>query len=152
MATLSMFWFGKGLEHFLAGDIDWESDTIKVALMTGSFSPTQATDEFFNSLSNEVSGESEGYTSGGETLANAALSYASRVVTLDADDVSFDDAGSSEITAQYAVVYVAGDTPGTNDFLIGYGSLESAETSSGAPWTIAWNASGILSATATEDA
>lgn len=152
MATLSMFWFGKGLEHFHEGDIDWENDTIKVALFTDSFTPNQATDEFFNALSNEVAGASEGYTSGGETLANASLAYAARVVTLDGDDVEYADGGSSEITAQYAVIYVDGSTPGTDDFLIGYGHTPSEESSSGAPFSIEWNASGILTTTATEDA
>lgn len=150
MATMSVYWFGKGLEHFKRGNVDWIGDTIKVALFTGTFSPNQDTDEFFNSLTNEVSGASEGYTTGGEVLANKTLTYAARVVTLDGDDVSYDDGGSSAITAQYAVIYVDGTTPGTDDYVLGYGDLGAEQTSDGAPWAVNWHLDGILRTTATQ--
>ena len=146
MATLNMYWYGRGIEAFKNGSVDWEADTIKVALMGSAYTPSQGSDQFFNDISaDEASGS--GYTAGGETLANATLTYdsANSRVTLDGDNVVWDP---STITARYAVIYRDGATPGTDDFLIGYGDAGSDQTSSGSPFTIEWNASGILRSTA----
>lgn len=147
MATLNMFWYGKGLQHFQQGDIDWENDTINVALFTGTFAPDQGNDEFYSNLTNEVAGSSEGYTQGGKTITNCTLTYdaAGIHVTLDGDNVSWDP---STITAQYAVVYKTG-TAGTDDYVIGYGDAGGEESSDSAEFRVEWNTDGIFRTTAT---
>lgn len=148
MATLNMYWYGRGVEAFKNGSVDWENDTIKVALLTSTYTPNQGTDQFFNGISTDEIAAGNGYTAGGETLGTKTLTYDSGGlhVTLDAADVSWDP---STITARYAVIYVDGATPGTDDFLIGYGDAGADQSSDNAAFSIEWNADGILRSTAT---
>jgi len=147
MATLNMYWYGRGVEAFKNGSVDWEADTIKVALLGSAHTPDQGAHQFFNEIAaDEVSGS--GYTAGGATLMNATLTYddVNLRVTLDGDNVTWDP---STITAQYAMLYREGATPGVDDYLIGYGDAGSEQSSDGAAFTIEWNAAGILRSTAT---
>ena len=146
MATLNVFWYGRGVEAFKDGSVDWEADTIKVALLAAAYTPDQGTHQFFDDVdANEVSGS--GYTAGGETLGTKTLTYdsAGLHVTLDAADVSWDP---STITAQYAVIYKDTGTAGTSP-LIAYGDAGTEQSSDGAAFTIEWNSDGILRSTAT---
>lgn len=137
--------YGSFIGKSLNKEIDWDSDTIKVALLTSSYSPNQDTHDYFDDVvANEVSGT--GYTAGGETLGSKTLTYDSgtNVVTLDAADVTW---GSSTITARYAVVYDA--TPATNATrpLIGYVDFGSDQASSSGNFTITWDSTGIVKIT-----
>lgn len=149
MATLNMYWYGRGVEAFKNGSVDWESDTINVALLVASHTPDQGTHQFFDDVSaDETSGD--GYTAGGQALANKTLTYDSTGlhVTLDADNVTWDP---STISAQYAVIYKTG-TAGTDDFLIAYGDAGSEQSSENDAFSIEWNADGILRSAATAQA
>lgn len=53
--------------------IDWVNDTIKVSLHTSLYTPDQDAHDFFDDLTNEISGT--GYTAGGATLAGKTLTY-----------------------------------------------------------------------------
>jgi hypothetical protein len=63
-------WYPIGLKAALTGTVDWDSDTLKMALLTSSYTFSEAHD-FFDDLTNEVTGT--GYTAGGATLASVAL-------------------------------------------------------------------------------
>lgn len=146
MATLNVAWYGRGLEAFKNGDVDWEADTIKVALLDAAHTPDQGADQFWADVEgDEVSGT--GYTAGGETLTTPSLTYvpAERRVVLDGDDVDWDP---SSITAQYVVIYKDTGSAATSP-LIGLGDAGAAQTSDGAPFSIEWSADGILRVTAT---
>lgn len=135
--------YGQFLAQALNKEIDWDSDTIKVALLTNSYTPDQDAHNYFDDVAaNEVSGAT-GYTSGGITLTNKTNTYsgASNVIVLDADDVTWT---SSTITARYAVIYDA--TPSTNATrpLIGYVDFGSDQSSSNGNFTITWDATGIV--------
>jgi hypothetical protein len=39
--------YGLAQKHFASADINWASDTIKVALLTSTYTPNQDTHEFF---------------------------------------------------------------------------------------------------------
>lgn len=126
-------------------EVDFDSDTIKVALLSSSYTPNQDTDDYWNDISAyEVTGT--GYTAGGATLANKSVSYTSgtNVTKFDADDVSWT---SSTITARYAVVYVATGTASTS-VLIGYVDFGSNQSSSSGTFSIVWDAAGIFTTTA----
>jgi hypothetical protein len=134
--------YGQFLSQALNKEIDWDTDTIKVALLTNSYTPDQDVHNYLDDVvANEVSGT--GYTAGGNTLANKTNSYnsATNVITLDADDTTW---SSSTITARYAVVYDA--TPATNATkpLIGYVDFGSDQSSSNGNFTITWDATGIV--------
>lgn len=135
--------YGQFLSQALNKEIDWDTDTIKVALLTNSYTPDQDVHNYLDDVvTYEVTGAT-GYTAGGNTLANKTNSYnsATNVITLDADDTTW---SSSTITARYAVIYDA--TPATNATkpLIGYVDFGSDQSSSNGNFTITWDATGIV--------
>lgn len=126
-------------------EVDFDSDTIKVALLSSSYTPNQDTDDYWNDVSAyEVTGT--GYTAGGATLANKSVTYTSgtNVTKFDADDVSWT---SSTITARYAVIYDSTGTASTSA-LIGYVDFGSNQSSSSGTFSIVWDSAGIFTTTA----
>ena len=126
-------------------EIDWDSDTIKVALLSNAYTPDQDAHDYFDDVvAHQVTGT--GYTSGGNTLANKTNTYnsATNVIVLDADDTTW---ASSTITARYAVIYDA--TPATDATrpLIGYVDFGSDQSSSNGNFTITWDSTGIVRVT-----
>jgi hypothetical protein len=67
--------FGVPIKNLLSGANvwDWDTDTIKVALTTSTYVPDIDVHDFFNDVTNEVTGT--GYTAGGATLATPTLTY-----------------------------------------------------------------------------
>lgn len=138
--------YGQFLSQALNKEIDWDTDTIKVALLTNAYTPDQDAHNYFDDVSTyEVSGAT-GYTSGGASLTNKTNTYtgATNTIVLDADDTTW---SSSTITARYAVIYDA--TPATNATrpLIGYVDFGSDQSSSNGNFTITWDATGIVRVT-----
>ena len=58
----------------------------KVAICTASYTPNRAAHDYFNDLTNEVTGTN--YSAGGVALANPTLTTSSNAVKFDADDPS----------------------------------------------------------------
>ena len=136
--------YGQFLSQALNKEIDWDTDTIKVALLTNSYTPDQDAHNYLDDVvANEVSGT--GYTAGGLTLSNKSNSYNSgtNVIVLDADDVTW---SSSTITARYAVVYASTGTASTSP-LIGYVDFGSDQSSTNGNFTITWDSTGIVRVT-----
>ena len=134
--------YGQFLSQALNKEIDWDTDTIKVALLTNSYTPDQDAHNYLDDVvANEVSGT--GYTDGGNTLANKTNSYNSgtNVIVLDADDTTW---SSSTITARYAVIYDASPATNATRPLIGYVDFGSDQSSSNGNFTITWDATGIV--------
>jgi hypothetical protein len=134
--------YGQFLSQALNKEIDWDTDTIKVALLTNAYTPNQDTHNYFDDVvANEVTGT--GYTAGGATLANKSNSYNSstNVITLDADDVTW---SSSTLTARYAVIYDASPATNATRPLVGYVDFGSDQSSSNGNFTITWDATGIV--------
>jgi hypothetical protein len=123
-------------------EIDLDTDTIKVALATSTYTPSQTTHDYFNDITNEVTGT--GYTAGGATLASKTVTTSSLTFTFDAADTSW---ASSTITARYAIIYVSTGTASTSA-LIAYVDFGADVVSSGAAFSITWDATGIASFTA----
>lgn len=126
-------------------EIDWNSDTIKVALLSNAYTPDQDAHDYFDDVASfEVTGT--GYTAGGSTLANATNTYnaATNVIVLDADDVTW---SSSTITARYAVIYDASPATNATRPLIGYVDFGSDQSSSNGNFTITWDSTGIVRVT-----
>ena len=133
--------YGNFLLKALNKEVDFDSDTIKVALLTSSYTPDQDAHDYFNDVSTyEVTGT--GYTTGGATLASKTATYdsATNVIVLDAADVTW---SSSTITARYAVVYDSTGTSSTSA-LIGYVDFGSDQSSTNGNFTITWDSTGIV--------
>jgi hypothetical protein len=134
--------YGNFLLKALNKEVDWDTDTIKVALLTSSYTPNQDTHDYFDDVSStEVSGT--GYTSGGITLASKTNTYDSgtNVIMLDAADVTW---SSSTITARYAVVYNDSGASAGAKALIGYVDFGSDQSSTNGNFTITWDSTGIV--------
>ncbi len=94
---------------------DLNADTLKIALTNTA--PTVATDATLSDITQISAGN--GYTAGGNTVANNAYSETSGTGTLTGDDVTFTASGGAIATFRYAVLY--NDTPTSPaDPLIGY--------------------------------
>lgn len=123
-------------------EIDLDTDTIKVALCTSTYTPNQNTHDYFNDITNEVTGT--GYTAGGATLGTKTVGTSSSTTfTFDAADTVW---SSSTITARYAIIYCSTGTSSTSA-LIGYVDFGADVSSTAANFTIQWNASGIFTQT-----
>ena len=132
--------YGNAPSKAFNGEIDWDTDTIKVSLHSNSYSPDQDNDEYYDDVGNEVSGT--GYTAGGATLASKANTYtnSTNVTKLDAADVVW---SSVTVTCRYAVIYKDTGTPSTSP-LIGYIDFgEDIENVAG-DLTLEWDTGGIF--------
>lgn len=95
---------------------DWDTDTQKIALLTG-YTANQDTHDFFDDVSGtEITGT--GYTAGGATLGSKTATYdtATDQVRLDAADPSWT---TSTLSATDAVVYKSTGTASTSPLLVG---------------------------------
>jgi hypothetical protein len=134
--------YGNFLKQALNKEIDWDSDTIKVALLSSSYTPNQDTHDYLDDVSSfEVNGT--GYTTGGITLTSKTSTYdgTNNVIVLDAADVTW---SSSTITARYAVVYDDSGASAATKPLIGYVDFGSDQSSTNGNFTITWDSTGIV--------
>lgn len=122
------------------GSIDMDTDTIKVALVTSSYTVDIDVHDFFDDITNEVVGT--GYTAGGATLGSVTIT-----VDTSGDKGVFDAADTSwttsTITARAAIIYKSTGTASTSP-LVGYVDFGADKSSSAGTFTIQWSASGIL--------
>ena len=134
--------YGQFLAKALNKEVDWDSDTIKVALVSSSYTPNQDTHTYWSDVNTyEVSGT--GYTAGGQTLGSKTVTYdsANNVIILDAADTTW---SSSTVTARYAVVYDDSGATNAAKALIGYVDFSSDQSSTNGNFTITWDATGIV--------
>lgn len=115
-------------------------NTLKLALLNNSHSFVAENDVWSDISANQISGT--GYTAGGATLANQAVSIddTDDEGVFDADDVSWTTAS---FTAYHAVLY---NTSVTNDLILSI-DFGGAQTVTAGTFTIQWNAEGILNLT-----
>jgi hypothetical protein len=134
--------YGNFLKQALNKEIDWDTDTIKVALVSSSYTPNQDTHDYWDDVNTyEVTGT--GYTAGGATLSSKTSTYdgSTNVITLDAADVTW---SSSTITARYAVLYNDSGASNAAKALVGYVDFGSNQSSTNGNFTITWDATGIV--------
>ncbi len=112
-------WYANGLLHVANGSVDLDTDTIKLMLVTSSYTPDQAAHNFRDDLgANEASGGS-GYSAGGFTLASKTLTLSSLTLNWDAADISQAITGGP-FAFRYGVFYKARGGASSADELIGY--------------------------------
>jgi len=144
--------------ELLNGSIDWQNDTIKVALGSDNTAYTfdQANHEFVGDvLDGGTTGEEfagSGYSR--QTLANTAVTQddVDNEGVADADDVTFSsiDGDTIQFIVVYAQVGADDTTPGDDPILALYdddsaGSLADLPlTANGGDVTISWDAEGII--------
>jgi hypothetical protein len=123
-------------------EVDWVSDTIKVAQHTASYVPNQDTHQYWDvSVNNECSGS--GYTAGGATLGSCTVTYdtATNTTKYDAADISAAWTSNTVTNCRYLVIYDS--TPASNKPLVAYVDLgEDSQVLS-----VVWHANGITTVT-----
>jgi len=131
-------------KKIMDGSIDLDTNTIKVVLVTSSYTPNIDTHTQYSHITNQVTGT--GYTAGGATLANksVAVDTTNDRAKFDADDTTWTTAS---VTARGAIIYKYVDNAGNPDDtspLICYKDFGADVTSTNADFTIKWHADGIL--------
>lgn len=128
------------------------ANTFKLALVTSVWTPNNTTNEVWADVSaNEIAAGS-GYTAGGGTLTNDALTQTAGVVKFTSDAFVWTASGGSIPAWRRGVVYASGTLNGKVNPIVGYflGDTTPADipaTTSGNTLTVTPNASGILSYT-----
>jgi hypothetical protein len=143
--AITAFWFGNALANqygTTAGNrVDWVTDTIKVALTTSTYTPNQDTHDFFDDVTNEITGTA--YSAGGATLGTKSVVYTAgtNTVALKAAATTW---ATATITARYAVVYKSTGTASTSP-LLGYVDLGANQSVTAADFTLTWDSTdGVL--------
>lgn len=133
------------VNHFksevMKGSFDLVNDTIKCALLTSTHTTDIDADEHWDDVSaNEVSGT--GYTAGGATLANCAVTADNTddEGVFDAADVTWT---TSTITARYACIYKSTGTASTSKIICIF-DFVSDKVSSAGSFIITWASEGIV--------
>ena len=122
--------------------INHKTDTIKIALVTSTYTPDQDAHDFFNDVTNEVSGT--GYTAGGNTLTvTTSQDNTDNEGVFDAADTSWT---AASITARAAVVYKDSGVASTSP-LICYIDFGSDISSTAGTFLITFAAEGIINIT-----
>lgn len=128
-------WKEKLVEAVNAG-----SDAFKVALLGAGGTYNSAHDEWADISAQEIA-NGDGYTTGGQSLANVTSAMSGSNYKFDADDADWTASGSG-ITAYGAVIY---DDTVAGDPLVCHIDFGGAQTAlAGAHFKLIWNASGIF--------
>lgn len=124
--------------------VDLDGDTIKLCLLTSSYTPDFDAHDFYDDVSGNEVGNSGSYSAGGATLSvTLSQDNTDNEGVFDASDVSFTTA---TITARYAAIYKSTGTPATSPLvcLIDFGSNQ---VSTGGTFAITFAAEGIINLT-----
>ena len=127
-------------------------NTFKLALVASTWTPNNTTNEVWADVSANEIAAGFGYTAGGGTLANDALTQTAGVVKFTSDAFVWTAAGGSIPAWRRGVVYASGTLNGKVNPIVGYflGDTTPADipaTTTGNTLTVTPNASGILSYT-----
>ena len=125
------------------GSIDWAMVTIKVMMVTSSYTldiDAHANKDDIDTLGVEVSGT--GYTAGGNALANKSVTRddANDWSRYDADDAIW---ANSTLTARGAIVYLDTGSASTST-LIAFIDFIVDKSSSAGDFVIQWHANGVF--------
>ena len=146
MATGDTHAYSKYLENTDNGaaPVDWDSDTMKVALLKSTYTPNYSGDEFFASISSLQVTAGTAYVAGGKNLASLSVTISGSFVCLKTGTISFavDAAGFS--TARYAVVYdYIGASTATSP-VVAVMDLGSDRANTAGPLLIYWTGDKVL--------
>lgn len=149
--AVSTTWYRTSFKNFVDGTSngswDWDTNTIKIALLDNTHTPAVDTHDFFNDVeADEISGT--GYTSGGGTLTNPTVTVdgATDEIRLDADDEAWTTAS---FTARYGVIYKDAGGATTADPLIALIDFDGDQTVSSGTFTIVPDSTGYVKGDAT---
>jgi hypothetical protein len=123
--------------------IDFDTDTLKVMLVSSGYTPDVNAHDFANDVTSEVS--ASGYSAGGKALTALTVvsDSANGWINIDASDVAWSIPSGSTLTARAAVLYKSLATL-TLSPLIAYIDFGTDQTASNGTLTIQWSTAGYL--------
>ncbi len=130
-------------QYVADGTIDLTAATVTLALVTSSYTYSAAHTVWADASANEVA-NGAGYTTNGAALGSPTVTYSGSTATFDASDVTW---SSLTKTFRGGVLYLNDTVNAIVKPVILYILFDSTPadiTISGADFTVAWNASGIL--------
>lgn len=134
--TLLAQWNGSANIH----DLDEAADDMQLSAHTNTYSINQDTHDFFDDVTNEVTGTN--YTAGGANVDSQTLTRSTNTVTFDGADVVWTQSGAGFSNARKFVLYRNSGAAATSRLF----SVVTADADVGnvtGDLTVAWNASGI---------
>ena len=147
----TMVLYGKLPINLMGGEVeaesykvDWDTDAIKVALFTASYTPAQDTDELYSGISANEVASGNGYTTGGNAVTTSAPTYTAgtNLSTFDATDPATWTASGAGFAFRYIVTYDS-----TSGVLIGYNDYGTTLTlNAGDTFTFSFDATGVFTA------
>lgn len=140
------------LKYVGDGTIDLDTDTLRLCLVTSSYTPDVTHDVLADVLTSpspeveQVDSPDNGYTTGGEALTGVSFTLSDSPIqcVLDADDPEWT---SLTATFRYGILYVDKSISPIEDPLIGYILFDTTPadvTVSGVNFKCEWSASGIV--------
>jgi hypothetical protein len=136
-------------KYLVDGTIDFDTDTIKMALFNSSYAPTVAGTTTY-STTNELS-TANGYTQAGVTMSSPAVTQSGSSTKLTAGGNAVWTASGGSITARYAVLYKSGTANSITNPIVGYCLLDTTPadvtTTTGNTLTITTPATGFFTLT-----
>jgi hypothetical protein len=123
--------------------IDFDTDTLKVMLVSAGYTPDLNAHDFANDITSEVS--CSGYSAGGKALTGLTVvsDSANGWINVDASDIAWSIPSGSTLTARAAVIYKSLATL-TLSPLVAYIDFATDQTASNGNLTIAWSSAGYL--------
>lgn len=121
-------------------DLDEAADDMQVSAHTNTYSINQDTHDFFDDLTNEVTGTN--YVAGGADIGSQTLTRSTNTVTFDGADVVWTQSGSGFANARKFVIYRNSGSAATSRLF----SVVTADADVGnvtGDLTLAWHANGI---------
>ena len=124
------------------GSIDWNTDTIKMALVTSSYTPNIDSDDFWNDVSANEVAASGSYSAGGVTLtASVTIDNTNDRAVYDASDVVVTGFTG---TFRYGVVYKSTGVASTSPLICYVDFTGSNISVVGGTFTDTINAAGVF--------
>ena len=139
MSTLYL----KGIEQTFLGNIDFDTDTIKLDYMSTSYTPSATTESFLSDVSASIASGAPTVT-----LANVAVNIdtGNSRVEIDADDVS---TGSITTTTNKFIIYKDTGSASTSPLIGCFDIAEGTLSPVNDDLSLTFNAEGIFSISAT---
>jgi hypothetical protein len=117
------------------GAVDLNSTTIKLALVSASYTPNAEHDEYADASTYEVG------PAGGVTIASPTLVRSGATTTWDAADTTFP---ALTATFTYGIIYASGPIFGKTNPVLAYLTFDGAPVAlTGIDFTVVWAATGI---------
>jgi hypothetical protein len=125
------------LRQYNGNAVAFGTDTVKVMLVTASYTPNVSTDTFKTTpTAYEVSGTN--YTARGATIASVTASQTGGTLTVAGNSIDWAQSASGFTNARYAVIYKDTGTDATSP-LIGYIDLVTAQGNVNGDLILNWN-------------